>query len=225
MTNRRRLLYGSLPLGMIPFSAMNIRRTVHVEHPNTFAASLIVYFFSFSESALPGGFATTPCRFAFISAHCRCNTSDFFITFFTNFQKVNWPCRTSSCSGQQKTIFRAAAKDRAVPVRSKRHVERPNICVLLSMKIFSANWPGAGRVSAWPSMLRKVESFWALAVLDGPGASTSAHCFSDPAIRQFPVIRSIRWRPAIANVHGELRSLFLVISASPIDRPQRRLAL
>src|ERR1035441_5513666 len=74
ITNRRRLLYGSLPMGMMPFSALNIRRTVHVEHPNTFAASLILYFFSFSVSALPGGFATTPCRFAFISAHCRSNT-------------------------------------------------------------------------------------------------------------------------------------------------------
>ena len=102
MTNRHRLLYGSLPMGMMPFSALNIRRTVQVEHPNTVAASLILYFVSFSVSALPGGFATIPCRFAFISAHCRSNTSAFFITFFTNFHKVNWPCRTSSCSGQRK---------------------------------------------------------------------------------------------------------------------------
>src|ERR1035437_3834780 len=53
ITNRRRLLYGSLPMGMMPFSALNIRRTVHVEHPNTFAASLILYFFSFSVSDFP----------------------------------------------------------------------------------------------------------------------------------------------------------------------------
>jgi hypothetical protein len=71
-------------------------------------------------SAPPDGFATIPCRCAFISAHCRSNTSGFFITFFTNFHKVNWSCRTSSCSGQRKTIFRAPAVNRALPVPAIR---------------------------------------------------------------------------------------------------------
>ena len=85
---------------------------------------------------------------------------------------------------------------------------------------FSANFTGrgAGRVVCVGRPTGYAEWLSTVLVLDVPGVSTSAHCFSDPAIRKFPVMRSLRLPPVPTTLHGHLRSFSSRKPANPSDR-------